>query len=448
MAVDAAGDDSESDTTPGAVDLLLAAWLASEGAYGTAGDEPDPTLNVDDAAETPLDTPRSPPGEPVFEGMPPEDTVPADIPPRALLQIWGTEAGPDTAENPIELAEAVAGERALHAEMAALRRDVQRLNENLESLLYHYVGALHEENDRLRQEVQRLYVMRMQEGRLDGAVPRPGGQVLEQLREEMLEAGLTVMDDTGALEAAAGGVVTSEPIDPALLGQDASDAPAPAPLSEAPGVVGTTSVAGVEYAVVEEWGRSPAEAEAFGAGITSLRGLILAVAPGTATEGVSELAQSLRQTYDEYDNINVKIFAGVEPARHYASTNQVIPGALVADITKHGASQRDLILLMKGDEVTVLPITQTADAASPEAAENARRLVEALMGTPPAEETEEEALLPPKTDHAEPVSVVEEEEATEDTREADEMLERLPLDGPVPILVPADAFDAYNEPRP
>ena len=392
-----------------ALDLLMADRYGPDGRPMAFPETPPSRLAPPEPFDITALVPRTPP-EPIFDGLPPEGTVPADTP-GSLLRLW-SEGDP---EHPVMMSDSV------HREVAMLRRDIQRLNHNLESLLHHYVGSLHEENERLRQEIQRMYVMRMQEGRYDSAVPRPNQGVLDSLRDEALVSSLPPMDMPGP------GRVTAEPIGQEASGTSPSEAPSTPTLEGSQGVMAMAALGGIQYAIVEEWGRTPEEARSFGDGVSSLKGLILAVPPGLAEEDLEELAYHLRDEYDGFDNINVKVFEGVEAAQRFASSNEVTPGMLVADVTKHAATQRDLILLQRGNELVVLPGPDGTTAAPAES--TATPALPELPVTPPVEEEQE----------AQDAETLDEPPAL---KQEDDERPLFDDDAPVPILVPAEDYDA------
>lgn len=426
-----------------ALDLLMADRYGPDGRPLSFPETPPSVLAPPEPFDVSALAPRATPPEPVFEGLPPEDTVPADIP-GGLLRLW-SEGSPD---QPVAMADSV------HREVAMLRRDIQRLNNNLESLLHHYVGSLHEENERLRQELQRMYVMRMQEGRFDTTVPRPNQGALEGLREDALMGALPPAEFSGP----GTGRVTMEPLPEGGFPADLPEDAAPPALEESTGVMAMAAFGGTQYAIIEEWGRTPEEARAFGEGVSSLKGLILAVPPGLSEDDLAELAYHLREEYDPFDNINVKVFEGVEAAQKYAGTNEVTPGLLVADVTKHAATQRDIILVQRDDELTVLSGSAGArsDTAALPAAEAGSPQVEEVE----AEGTEAEEMDAEETGAEEPSGTItirvpsqaeleaaaaEAEAGPEDEESPGE--EEIPLfdeEEPVPIFVPADQYDAES----
>ena len=403
-----------------ALDLLMTDRHGADGRPLSFPEDPPPVVDPPAPFDISALIPSAPPPEPIVDGLPPEDTVPADVP-GGLLRIW-SEGEPD---QPVAMTDSV------HREVALLRRDIQRLNNNLESLLEHYVGSLHEENERLRQEIQRLYVMRMQEGRFDAAVPRPNQGVLDSLREDALMGAAPPMD----LPGPGTGRVTTEPV-PMDGGPGAAPAsePEPPPLEDGPGVMAMAAFGGTQYAIVEEWGRTPEEARSFGEGVSSLKGLILAVPPGVASEDLEELAYHLREEYDAFDNINVKVFEGLEAAQKYARSNEVTPDLLVADVTRHAATQRDLILLQQGGEMTVLPGPGGEPVEPSELPD-----LEAAAG---AEGHGITLTIPSQAEH-DAAETRDEPAGTEPAiEETEEDIPLLDEEEPVPILVPADEYDA------
>jgi hypothetical protein len=199
----------------------------------------------------------------------------------------------------------------VHRELQELRTEVQRLQETVDIYLDTFVADLKAENERLRREVQYLYAVR---GGAPGAavppVPMPGGEAAW---------------------------APSEPVRP----------------PERP--VALAAFGGLNYSVVKEWGRTPEKANELGKDISSLKGMVCAVPEDSRDEDLIALGRWFRKEFAPYDNINIEVFDSLEAARLYAERNIASGDHRVLTVSKHRGSDRDVILLMRGKAVHVIP---------------------------------------------------------------------------------------------
>lgn len=191
------------------------------------------------------------------------------------------------------------------------------------------------ENDLLRRHIREIYETR---GVQLPAVPTPDKDLIESVLAE--EPGGLALPDL--------------PWPP----EEASADTAPAPESAAPAVEpapGPAAVSGPPYEVVEEWGRSPEEAANLGQGVSSLKGMIVLVPEGADDAHVARVARELRNQFEAYDNINIEVFDDRAVALKYQEDHVAAPEHRVASISRHATSERDVILLIRGETATELP---------------------------------------------------------------------------------------------
>lgn len=185
--------------------------------------------------------------------------------------------------------------RALQREVQELRGEVDRLQETVDAALAYLVGALGDENRRLKKD-------------------------LALVNENESEGG---MPPTGAEE----------------------EAP-PAPV---PPAVRKVNYGKEGYLSVKEWGRTPEQAKELGGNVSSLRGMICAVAPGATDEELKAIGKKLRAQCAGYDNVNIDVFDDEAAARDYSDRNVRSSEHYVMNITRHKASGRDVIVLIHGN---------------------------------------------------------------------------------------------------
>lgn len=206
-------------------------------------------------------------------------------------------------------------------ELAALRSDVARMQAMLDLVLDEFVIELKNENRRLREEVASL--------------------------EREIAAG----------DSSAGAPTPETPAVPSSL-----PTPAPEMPESPPAVYDETAEPGegvsIHYAVVKEWGRDPEEAARLN-GASTLKGLICAVPPNATDTQLAELGRWLRDKYADYENVNIDVFDNVEAARLFAETNRIEGGRRVLNISKHPATNRDTIVLIREEGTTVIPTENT-----------------------------------------------------------------------------------------
>ncbi len=205
-----------------------------------------------------------------------------------------------------------------------LRADFNRLEQRVQTETANALARLEEENAALRDEVRRLYA---QGG--DAAtpiVPRPGREVLEELRR------------------------AEEPAPPAADSAEAPAGPAESAISASGSEV-------VHYDVVSEWGRSPEVAAQLGDDVSSLAGMICVVAEGIPRDALIALGRHLRREFDAYDNIAIDVFDD-RAAAEAASADTTAPNARrVLSVSRSRAADRDLIMVYRDGSAEVLQPT-------------------------------------------------------------------------------------------
>ncbi|HOF39225.1 MAG TPA: hypothetical protein PLD73_04070 [Candidatus Hydrogenedentes bacterium] len=251
----------------------------------------DMGLDLDQPVESP---------EPAISG----DTKPA-----------GADGEEDATE---ELSEAPDGasEVGIADELAALRSDVARMQAMLDLVLDEFVISLKNENNRLREELETL-------------------EHALETREAMERAPFPPLSLPDAAQARGTPAVAERP--PAY---DAVAMPAPGE--------------SIRYAVIKEWGRNAEEAARLN-NASTLKGMICAVPPQASDDQLAELGRWLRSEYDAYENINIDVFDDVDAARRFAETNSMEGGRRVLNVSRHPATNRDVIVLIRPDGTTVIP---------------------------------------------------------------------------------------------
>jgi hypothetical protein len=213
------------------------------------------------------------------------------------------------------------GVQSVLDEVRALRVEVRRLQETLDRYLEVRAADLARENDVLRREVADLYSLLPEEELGVLRTPRPGRDIIEDALAQVQQA---------------------------------------PPVETAPDPGGKQPVAahGGAYTIVREWGRTPEEAAAFGAGVSSLKGMVCAVARGMQDADLAALGQTLRDEFEEYDNINIEVFDDVEAAQRYAGENIASPEHKVLTVTKHLSSGLDTIIVFRGGATMPVPVDE------------------------------------------------------------------------------------------
>jgi hypothetical protein len=113
----------------------------------------------------------------------------------------------------------------------------------------------------------------------------------------------------------------------------------------------------LRYAVIKEWGRSAKDAARLGEGVSSLKGMICAVPPGSTGRELLALGRWLRTEHGAYDNINIDVFDSADSARVFAERNEVQGDHRVLTVTKFGETERDVITLVRDGKPTEYPYT-------------------------------------------------------------------------------------------
>ena len=145
--------------------------------------------------------------------------------------------------------------------------------------------------------------------------------------------------------------VTQKEIESVLAKKTAKTA-LPEPPPEPKDSSASTGASVLNYDVASEWGRTPEQAAAEGANVASLKGMACAVRPGVSDADLAALGRLLRNQFDAYDNINIEVFDSLEAAQQSGSDRSRAAAHRVLIVSKHRASGRDAILLIKGDTAT------------------------------------------------------------------------------------------------
>lgn len=219
------------------------------------------------------------------------------------------------------------------AELAALRAQLEMLQQTLDIYLGGIVNDLQMENDRLRDQIRNLYLLRAREPlTLTPTTPPPyrvpvGPGPTSPAEGSSAREELTAVEDSPLPERAS--------------------SPDPEALAE-----------GLAYTVVSTWGRTPDEAASLGEDVASLKGMVCVVAPNPEPEALLALGRELRFAFDDYENINIEVFDDVEAARLFVERNADPSWRRVMTISRHRRSGRDLILLVDGNNVREVPWEQ------------------------------------------------------------------------------------------
>ncbi len=115
--------------------------------------------------------------------------------------------------------------------------------------------------------------------------------------------------------------------------------------------------ADLRYAVIKEWGRSAEDAARLGEGVSSLKGMICAVPPGSTGRELLALGRWLRTEHAAYDTIKVDVFDTVDAARAFAERNEVQGDHRVLTVIKFGETDQDVITLLRDGKSTEFPYT-------------------------------------------------------------------------------------------
>ncbi len=280
--------------------------------------------------------------------------------------------------------EQVSEVETLARELNEVRKEMRALKDSMSVYMEELVGELRAENARLRQELQRLHAHAEPQapGTQGSPVPRPDSEALRALVQEQYGGGqdaevlfeydvAAMMDaayESGAWEAfqesrgaapapeglEITGAAPSDQQPPAGFGAEAASSEQQPPAGFGAEAEMDT-VAGVPYQVVQEWGRSPEAAAQDGRQASSLLGMICAVPPNSSDDELVAFGRALRESFAEYDNINIEVFNDPVAANQFASTNVAPPDSRVMTVQKYGDAERDVILLIRGDDIREFP---------------------------------------------------------------------------------------------
>ncbi len=131
--------------------------------------------------------------------------------------------------------------------------------------------------------------------------------------------------------------------------------PAVEPVANEETVYPNTPTGALDYTSVLEWGRTPEDVKGWEGRVYSLKGMICTVPPGGTDEQLLELGRRLRTEFNAYDNINIEVFDEEASARRFAEARAPNPEHRVLTVSKDRETDRDVILLIKGEKVDVVP---------------------------------------------------------------------------------------------
>ncbi len=242
---------------------------------------------------------------------------------------------------------------ALLRELRDLRADVLRLQQTVDSLVEGELAQLRIENERLRKEVGDLSGMT---GQTLPPVPMPDRALLEGLyaskkakdAKEKAEPPSETVPDADNANPVAEPQQSSE-----KNANDIQEKPAKVPAKPQP----------FKFEIVDEWGRTPEEVASNNHKAASLKGIIGVVPTDSSDEDLSNLGRSLHEQYAAFDNVNIEVFDNIEAARAYKGKYIAPPKHRVLSISKHKASNRDVVLLIRDDTAVAVPL---AAAATPQ----------------------------------------------------------------------------------
>lgn len=264
----------------------------------------------------------------------------------AATNAWAQEKdaqAPRGAEPAMEDAQDAASDNhaALLEEVRALRADVLRLQQTVDALAGGEWAQLRAENERLRREVRELSGMA---GQTLPPVPMPDRALLEGLYPSPKPA-----------DSPKESVET--PPEKTAAGNESAPPPEVRAVPEKPSEPESFS-----FEVVEEWGRSPEELATGNRQGSSLKGMIGVVPRGSSDEDLIALGRSLHEQYAAFDNINIEVFDDAEAARSYKGKYVAPPKHRVLSISKHKATGRDVILLIRDEKAVAVPLAPETPA--------------------------------------------------------------------------------------
>jgi len=194
---------------------------------------------------------------------------------------------------------------SVYEEMFILRKEISDLKEVLDLLIREIMADLQEENAYLRHELHALHTYLEEEQ----AKPQAPAQSRDQLFDLLVQEHQRRASDPA--RAAEGGQ-------------------APAAFS---------------FEIVDEWGRSAEDAQALGANVSTLKGIVGVVPRNSGRDALEQLGRDLRSRYAEYDNINIEVFDSQSAAQDFATRQVTSPMHRVLSVSRHRATGRDLILV-------------------------------------------------------------------------------------------------------
>jgi hypothetical protein len=201
------------------------------------------------------------------------------------------------------------------ADMSSLRGEFQELRKSVNETLDLLVADLHSENQRLRAELAR------RNGAAQVATV-PGQGVVPMGRPEVTGDSILIRGEPAA----------TDPV------------PATAPSGQA------------SYTVVKEWGRTSAEAKSVGPNVASLKGMICEAPAGLSDDQLAELGRRIRAENADYDNLNIEVFDSAEAARQYAEKNIGSDLHHVLSVSRHRASGRDSVIVLRNAQPRQVPL--------------------------------------------------------------------------------------------
>lgn len=244
-------------------------------------------------------------------------------------------------------------------EIKRLQEKFDQLQDTLNIVVTEMMSDVQKENVDLRAEIKRLQA-RDEAGLLaTHAIPKPSGELIDQLAQEARD---NPEDQT--------------PLPQALT---------PGPFS---------------FEVFKEWGRDPAAAKQLGGNAPTLKGIVGFVPMGSTREDIEALGRELRAQYNDYDNINIEVFDDPVSAQAFIDKQSLDTEHRVLSVSKYSATGRDAVTYYEGGAPTELaPDATSGDAAPAEA--DAPTVAEAPLEAPePAADVQESPAPEPQAEPA------------------------------------------------